>query len=48
MTVLVLLLFCVPVGVAIYFGIVRPFLIPIEWRISTGKAYRPSFCKTVK
>lgn len=40
---MIVLLICIPAGLAIYFGIVRPLLIPIEWRIPTGKAYRPSF-----
>jgi hypothetical protein len=31
---------CIALGCLIYFAIVRPLLIPIEWRIPTGKAYR--------
>lgn len=38
----VLLLLCVPAGVAIYFLAVRPFVIPLEWRIPTSRAYRPT------
>lgn len=41
MNALVLLL-CVPAGLAIYFLVVRPFLIPLEWRIPNGRAYRPT------
>lgn len=37
-----LFLLCIVGGVAIYFGLVRPFLIPLSWRIPTGKAYRAS------
>lgn len=36
----IVLLVCIPVGLAIYFGLVRPFLIPLDWRIPTGRAYR--------
>lgn len=35
-------LFCIVAGLAIYFGIVAPFLIPLEWRIPTGRAYLPT------
>lgn len=31
---------CVVVGLAVYFLIVRPFLIPLEWKIPNGRAYR--------
>lgn len=37
---------CVPVGLAIYFGLVRPFLIPLDWRIPTGRAYRATLIHT--
>lgn len=37
---LVLILCCVG-GLALYFGVVRPFFIPLSWRIPTGAAYRP-------
>lgn len=36
------LLLCIPAGLAIYFVIVRPFLIPLEWRIPGGRAYQPT------
>lgn len=35
-------LLCVAAGIAIYFCGVRPFLIPLEWRIPSGRAYQPS------
>jgi hypothetical protein len=35
-----ILVLCTVVGLAVYFGIVRPFLIPIEWKIPTGRVYR--------
>lgn len=38
----IVLLLCVPAALAIYFGIVRPFLIPLEWKIPHGAAYRPT------
>lgn len=38
-----LLALCVVAGLVIYFGVVRPFLIPLEWQIPTGRAYRPTF-----
>lgn len=37
-----ILIGCAALGCLIYFAIVRPLLIPIEWRIPTGKAYRAS------
>lgn len=35
-------LLCTIAGLALYFGLVRPFLIPLEWRIPTGRAYMPT------
>lgn len=32
----------VAAALAIYFGIVRPLLIPLEWQIPNGRAYRAS------
>jgi hypothetical protein len=37
-----ILLGCVVAGVGIYFAIVRPFLIPLEWRVPNGRAYQPT------
>lgn len=34
------ILLCVAAGTGIYFTIVRPFMIPLEWKIPTGRAYR--------
>lgn len=38
--VAVLFLVCVVVGLALYFGVVRPFVVPLTQRIPTGRAYR--------
>jgi hypothetical protein len=38
----VILLLCIVVGLTLYFLVVRPFLIPLEWRIPNGRAYRPT------
>lgn len=37
-----MLALCIAAGIAIYFGIVRPFMIPLEWRVPNGRAYRPT------
>ncbi len=37
---ILILLVCVPVGMLIYFCIVRPLLIPLTQRIPTGREYR--------
>lgn len=38
-----ILILCILAGLAIYFGIVRPWAIPLEWRIPTGRAYQIGF-----
>lgn len=38
----IVLLLCVPAGLALYFLVVRPFVIPLERRIPSGRAYRPT------
>lgn len=35
-------LICVPIALLIYFGIVRPLIIPLTHRIPTGREYRPT------
>lgn len=40
-----ILLTCVPIGIAIYFVIVRPLIIPLTHRIPTGREYRPTLSK---
>jgi hypothetical protein len=40
--IVLILLACVFVGLLVYFGIVRPFMIPLQWKIPTGAAYRAS------
>jgi hypothetical protein len=37
---IVVLLFCVAVGVGVYWLLVRPFTLPLEKKIPTGRAYR--------
>lgn len=41
--IVALLVLCSVAGLGLYFGIVRPLLIPLSWRIPTGRAYRPTF-----
>jgi len=41
--IVLLFLLCCLAGLGLYFGLVRPFLIPLSRRIPTGRAYRPSF-----
>lgn len=38
--ILLIMLLCTVAALAIYFVIIRPFCIPLEWRIPTGRAYR--------
>jgi hypothetical protein len=40
--IIVILGGCLIGGLAIYFLIVRPLVMPLTQRIPTGKAYRPS------
>jgi hypothetical protein len=35
-----LFVLCCAAGLGLYFGVVRPFFIPLSWRIPTGRAYR--------
>lgn len=35
-----IVLICVPLALIIYFGIIRPMLIPLTRRIPTGREYR--------
>ncbi len=41
-----ILLVCIAAGVALYFGIVRPLVVPLSWRIPTGSAYRATLTHT--
>lgn len=45
MQTLIIILFCVPVALLIYFVIVKPLLIPLTQRIPTGREYRPTLSK---
>lgn len=42
----IILLLCVPVAIAIYALIVRPFIVPLSSRIPSGKEYRASLSHT--
>lgn len=35
-------LLCVAAGLLIYFVVVRPFVIPLEWKVPTSRVYLPT------
>jgi hypothetical protein len=39
----VVFLVCVAVGLLLHFAVVRPFLMPVEWKIPSSRAYVPTF-----